>query len=114
MPSVMQTTRGISALIASSIPAAASGGLEGVSPTTTGHQTKGRAEEETNGTNIAVAVAPVSFTASDTLAKTGRPGGVLPAFFGFVPPTTFVPAQGELKLDPFLQWLGIARDPWGL
>ena len=43
------------------------------------------------GTNIAEAVAPVSFTASRTLAKTGLSRCVSPAFFGFVPPTTFVP-----------------------
>jgi hypothetical protein len=62
----MQTTRGISAAIASSIPAAATGG----------------------GTKIAEAVAPACFTASATLAKTGNPRCVCPAFLGFVPPTT--------------------------
>ena len=43
------------------------------------------------GTKIQVASAPVSFTASDTFLNTGRSRWVLPAFFGFVPPTTFVP-----------------------
>lgn len=43
------------------------------------------------GTKIAEAVAPASFTASATLAKTGRPRCVCPAFLGFVPPTTVVP-----------------------
>lgn len=69
MPSVIHTTSPISALIASSIPAAASGG----------------------GTKIALALAPVSFTASATVANTGLPRCSVPAFFGFVPPTTFVP-----------------------
>lgn len=40
---------------------------------------------------MAVASAPVSFTASLTFANTGRSRCVVPAFFGFVPPTTFVP-----------------------
>ena len=43
------------------------------------------------GTKMAEAVAPVSLTASPTVAKTGRPRCVSPAFFGLVPPTTFVP-----------------------
>jgi len=69
MPSVMQTMSPISALIASSIPAAATGG----------------------GTNMALASAPVALTASATVANTGLPRCSVPAFFGFVPPTTFVP-----------------------
>ena len=69
IPSVIHTTSGISALIASSIPAAATGG----------------------GTKMAEALAPACFTASATLAKTGLPKCSEPAFFGFVPPTTFVP-----------------------
>lgn len=40
---------------------------------------------------MAEAVAPVSFTASATVAKTGLSKCVSPAFFGFVPPTTLVP-----------------------
>lgn len=48
------------------------------------------------GTNMADAVAPVSFTASRTLAKTGFPRCVSPAFFGFVPPTTLVPEHCQL------------------
>jgi hypothetical protein len=43
------------------------------------------------GTKMPEAVAPVSLMASSTLAKTGRPRWVVPAFLGFVPPTTFVP-----------------------
>lgn len=43
------------------------------------------------GTKMAEAVAPVSFTASLTLAKTGRSRCMVPAFLGLVPPTTFVP-----------------------
>ncbi len=43
------------------------------------------------GTKIAEAVAPVSLTASDTVAKTGLPKCSCPAFLGFVPPTTLVP-----------------------
>lgn len=46
-----------------------------------------------HGTKIAEAVAPASFTASATVAKTGFPRCVVPAFFGFVPPTTFVPGH---------------------
>ena len=86
MPSVMQTTSGISASIASSILAAASGGLLVVS-----FDVNFLGLDVPYGTKIADAVAPVSFTASLTLAKTGFPRCVSPAFFGFVPPTTFVP-----------------------
>lgn len=43
------------------------------------------------GTKMADAVAPVSLMASATLAKTGLPRCSLPAFLGFVPPTTLVP-----------------------
>lgn len=64
-----QTTSGISAAMASSIPAAATGG----------------------GTKMADAFAPPSFIACATVAQTGRSRCVSPAFFGFVPPTTFVP-----------------------
>lgn len=46
-----------------------------------------------HGTKIADAVAPVSLIASLTLAKTGFPRWVSPAFFGLVPPTTLVPAS---------------------
>ena len=42
---------------------------------------------------MADAFAPVAFTASATVAKTGLPRCVSPAFFGFVPPTTFVPVK---------------------
>jgi hypothetical protein len=48
---------------------------------------------QTHGTKMAEAFAPVSFLASATLAKTGRPRWVSPAFLGFVPPTTLVPAM---------------------
>ena len=44
---------------------------------------------------MADAVAPVSLTASLTLANTGLPRCVSPAFLGFVPPTTFVPAYDQ-------------------
>lgn len=57
MPSVIQTIKGISASKASSIPAAASGG----------------------GTKMTLALAPVSFTPSETFLKTGRPRCVVPA-----------------------------------
>lgn len=40
-----------------------------------------------------VAVAPVSLTASETVAKTGRSRCVEPAFLGLVPPTTLVPVN---------------------
>jgi hypothetical protein len=43
---------------------------------------------------MADAVAPVSLMASSTLAKTGLPRCSVPAFLGFVPPTTFVPVLG--------------------
>lgn len=45
------------------------------------------------GTKRAVAVAPVSLTASETSLKTGRFKCVWPAFLGFVPPTTLVPGE---------------------
>jgi hypothetical protein len=48
---------------------------------------------QTYGTKMAEAVAPVSLIASATLAKTGLPRCSEPAFLGFVPPTTFVPAS---------------------
>lgn len=103
MPSVMQTTRGISASMASWIPPAARGGLF--------HQVSDRIVSYLSifplflfprvavpyGTKIPVAVAPVSLTASVTFAKTGRSRCVLPAFLGFVPPTTFVPANTALS-----------------
>jgi hypothetical protein len=54
---------------------------------------------QTYGTKIAVAVAPVCFTASETLAKTGRPRCCWPAFFGFVPPTTLVPIEMRIMSD---------------
>ena len=37
------------------------------------------------------AVAPVSATASATVAKMGMPSTSVPAFFGLVPATTWVP-----------------------
>jgi hypothetical protein len=45
---------------------------------------------------MAEAVAPVSFTASLTLAKTGRSRWIEPAFLGLVPPTTLVPVLCKL------------------
>lgn len=47
---------------------------------------------------MAEAVAPVSFTASLTVANTGRSKCVDPAFLGFVPPTTWVPCMYEHML----------------
>jgi len=55
--------------------------------------------EAAYGTKIAEAVAPASFTASATVAKTGRPRCVCPAFLGFVPPTTFVP-KSPIRTHP--------------
>src|ERR1035438_4369127 len=69
MPSVMHTINGIPAAAASRIPSAANGG----------------------GTKIMVAFAPVSFTASSTVLKTGQPSCVVPPLPGVTPPTTFVP-----------------------
>ena len=49
------------------------------------------------GTKIAEAVAPVSLIASRTLAKTGLPRCVVPAFLGLVPPTTLVPGNHQCE-----------------
>ena len=78
--------------MASSIPAAASGGLDVVS---TRCFPSRRCLFQTYGTKMAEAVAPVSFTASLTVANTGRSKCVDPAFLGFVPPTTWVPCMYE-------------------
>jgi len=75
-------------VIASSIPAAATGGLAACQLS---QPNDVQVLKFTYGTNIAEAVAPVSLTASDTFLNTGLPRCVSPAFFGFVPPTTFVP-----------------------
>ena len=61
------------------------------------------------GTKIAEAVAPVSFTASLTLAKTGRSRCVLPAFLGLVPPTTFVPVLRKLLFGCDRGWMFVYR-----
>ena len=91
IPSVMQTTRPISASMASSIPAAASGGLiRGLYLARDFINDYGRAPY---GTKMAEAVAPVSLTASLTFAKTGFSRCVSPAFLGLVPPTTLVPVS---------------------
>ena len=95
----MQTTRGISAVMASSMPAAATGGLffrlsSRVAHFSLCHWRKGGGGVvggDTHGTKMAEAVAPVSLTASPTEAKTGLPRCVSPAFLGLVPPTTLVP-----------------------
>lgn len=80
-----QTTSGISAAMASSIPAAATEG----------------------GTKMADAVAPPSFMACSTVAQTGRSRCFSPAFFGFVPPITFVPVNPLSELfGPFNACLG--------
>lgn len=47
---------------------------------------------------MADAVAPASLTASATVAKTGKPKCVDPAFLGFVPPTTVEPIVLSEKL----------------
>lgn len=47
--------------------------------------------EKAYGTKMAVALACVALIASATSLKTGNPRCSLPAFLGFVPPTTFVP-----------------------
>jgi len=75
---------------------------------------------ETYGTKIAEALAPVSFIASLTLAKTGLPRWVSPAFLGLVPPTTWVPVSNQyhdcLELLQSLvyhnQWL-VGHENWG-
>lgn len=85
-----QTASGISASIASSIPLAATGGLYNIVNSLLPPVYPNRIEIA-YGTKMAEAVAPVSLTASETLAKTGFPRCVSPAFFGFVPPTTLVP-----------------------
>ena len=69
MPSVMQTMRSMPASAASMIESAANGG----------------------GTKITVALAPVLFTASETVLNTGRSRCVLPPLPGVTPPTTVVP-----------------------
>jgi|APCry1669189665_1035243.scaffolds.fasta_scaffold148631_1 hypothetical protein len=66
IPSVIQTTKGISASKASMIAPAAAGG----------------------GTNTTDALAPAVFTASATSLNTGSPRCFSPAFLGFTPPTT--------------------------
>jgi hypothetical protein len=92
-----QTTKGTSASMASSIPLAARGGLN------SRHQRRlsGKSLELiiAYGTKMAEAVAPVSLTASLTLAKTGRSRCVEPAFLGLVPPTTLVPRMRECPIQ---------------
>ncbi len=69
MPSVMHTTSGMPASAASMIASAADGG----------------------GTKMTDALAPVAFTASATVLKTGQPSWVVPPLPGVTPPTTVVP-----------------------
>ena len=63
---------------------------------------------------MADAVAPVSLMASATLAKTGLPRCSEPAFFGFVPPTTFVPVFPyqfrSLVIKKLLDWAHTVLD----
>src|SRR6202022_702823 len=73
MPSVMQMTRGSPAAVASRIPSAANGG----------------------GTKITETFAPVSFTASSTVLKTGQPSWIVPPLPGVTPPTTLVPYSAQ-------------------
>lgn len=61
---------------------------------------------------MAEAVAPVSFTASLTLAKTGRSRCVVPAFLGLVPPTTFVPVLCKLLFGCDRDWINLYRRRW--
>src|SRR5438876_6569436 len=69
MPSVIQTTRARPASADSITASEANGG----------------------GTKITDALAPVAFTASCTVLKTGQPSCVVPPLPGVTPPTTFVP-----------------------
>ncbi len=73
IPSVIQITKGTSAAAASRIPSAAAGG----------------------GTKITETFAPVSFTASSTVLKTGHPSCVVPPLPGVTPPTTLVPYSAQ-------------------
>src|SRR5271154_79929 len=73
MPSVMQTISGRPASSASRIASAAKGG----------------------GTKMTVALAPVSFTASATVSKTGQPSWMVPPLPGVTPPTTLVPYSAQ-------------------
>src|SRR3954452_22639377 len=73
MPSVMQMTSGRPAAVASRMPSAANGG----------------------GTKITETFAPVSFTASSTVLKTGQPSCVVPPLPGVTPPTTLVPYSAQ-------------------
>src|SRR5579875_2394832 len=91
IPSVMTTSKGIPASIASSIAAFAPAG----------------------GTNPTATSAPVSAIASATVAKTGSltssNSTKVPAFRGFVPPTIVVPARSIrwvclLPSDPVMPW----------
>jgi len=82
------TIKGTSAAMASSMLAAATGGLVyGQLMYMASEVLVGGAY----GTKMAVAVAWVSLTASATFLKTGRLRCCVPAFLGFVPPTTLVP-----------------------
>ncbi len=69
IPSVMHTTRGIPASVASMIASAAPGG----------------------GTKTTETLAPVLRTASSTVLKSGKPSTAVPPLPGVTPPTTFVP-----------------------
>ena len=69
MPSVIAMITGIPASAASMIASAAPGG----------------------GTKIIVALAPVAFTASVQVSKTGTPSAVSPPRPGVTPPTRLVP-----------------------
>jgi hypothetical protein len=47
------------------------------------------------GTKITVKFAPVSFSASSTVLKTGHPSWVMPPLPGVTPPTTLVPYSAQ-------------------
>src|SRR5882724_4123360 len=68
-PSVMQTTSGMPASVASMMASAAAGG----------------------GTKMSAQSAPVALTASSTVFQTAKPSWVVPPLPGVTPPTTCVP-----------------------
>ena len=110
MPSVIHTTSGISAAIASRMAAAASGGgtkiTDAFAPVPFMHCRARAAHPRVSArTHSAPAQRPLHThtrahkhthararaLTSATVAKMGKPRCVEPAFFGFVPPTIFVP-----------------------
>ena len=83
MPSVMQTTRGMPAAVASRMPSAAAGG----------------------GTKMTVALAPVAAQRLlRTVLKTGQPSWVVPPLPGVTPPTTMSLPNCLLYSEQPLAW----------